>query len=772
MALISFLTTLRLLTDHNLTPDTQNMAKSLVIVESNAKIKTISKFLGKDYEVCSSVGHVKDLPKQRLGVDVDAQFEPEYITIRGKGKLLTQIRKSALTVDNIFIATDPDREGEAIAHHLAEEIKVKNAKIHRVMFNEITEKAVKNALANPTKIDENKVSAQKARRVVDRLVGYQVSPILWRTVYRGLSAGRVQSVALRLICDREDEIEAFESTEYWSVTAEVQGERTSPFLARLVKIDDRTIELSNQGITDEVCSDIKKQEFKVADIKKKKVTRNPGPPFTTSTMQQAVAGRLGYTSKRIMMIAQKLYEGIELGEEGSVGLITYMRTDSTRISDEALQAAREYIMVSYGSDYLPAKARRFKVKAGAQDAHEAIRPTSLKYEPKKVRRYLSAEQFKLYEIIWNRFVASQMEAAELAQTAIEIKAGPQFLFRTSGSVVTFRGFMQVYEEEKEDKTQEQDMKVPTDIKVGEILKLLKLDPQQHFTKPPARFSESSLIKELDRLSIGRPSTYATIISTVLARKYVEKEQRQLKPVELGRTVNRILVQNFGSLFNVQFTANMEADLDEIETGKKDFVDVAKKFYAPFLEALETANSRKSEIKDSLQEQTTEKCGECGKELIIRWGRNGKFMACSGYPDCKYTKPLEAPELVEEQCDNCGQAMQVKHGRFGRFLACSGYPECKGTKPLSVGVDCPQEDCSGFLVEKTSKRGKVFYGCGNYPKCKFATWNQPVNKECPTCDSKYLELRSNQSRGEFYYCPSCKSQIAKEEKETYREGAYG
>jgi len=743
------------------------MAKSLVIVESNAKIKTIGKFLGKNYQVLSSVGHVKDLPKQRLGVDVDDNFKPEYITIRGKGKVLSQLRKSAITAETVFIATDPDREGEAIASHLAEEMKVKKDKIFRVMFNEITEKAVKNALANPTKINENKVAAQKARRVVDRLVGYQVSPILWRTIYRGLSAGRVQSIALRLISEREEEIENFSPQEYWSVTAELQGEKTQPFLSKLHKIDNKTTELADEKTTNQTLTDLRKQSFKVLEIKKRKVTRNPGPAFTTSTMQQAAAGRLGYTSKKIMMIAQQLYEGVEIGDEGSVGLISYMRTDSTRISDEALLAVREYIMVSYGKDYLPASPRKFKVKSGAQDAHEAVRPTSLKREPRQIKRYLTSEQFKLYELIWNRFVASQMESVKIEQTTINISAGDMYLFRTSGSSILFRGFLQIYEENKEENGngKDDDMRIPRNLNVGDILNLLNLTPQQHFTKPAPRFSESSLIKELDALGIGRPSTYTVIISTILARKYVEKLQRQLIPTELGRTVNQILVQNFSNIFNVEFTALMEKELDEIESGKKEFLEVTTNFYTPFKKDLDEVSQKQHEIKNSLQEETKETCPKCGKDLIIRWGRNGKFMACSGYPECKHTKPLEEPEEVEDKCDKCGKQMVIKHGRFGRFMACSGYPECKNTQPISVGVHCPTDGCSGNLVEKRSRRGKTFYGCSNYPNCKFASWNKPVNIPCSTCQSPYLERRSNQSKGDFLYCPACKSDLPAEEKET-------
>lgn len=745
------------------------MAKSLIIVESVAKTKTISKFLGPDFEVHSSVGHVKDLPKQRLGVDIDDDFEPEYITIRGKGKVLQQLRRSAATAENVYLATDPDREGEAIAYHLAEEMKVESRRVHRVLFNEITENAVKSALEHPTLIDLNKVEAQKARRVVDRLVGYQVSPILWRTVYRGLSAGRVQSVALRLICEREEEIEGFIPEEYWSIHARLQGRQTDPFLSKLVKIDNKTARIPDEEETRRLVSDLQTQTFVVADIKKKELTRNPGPPFTTSTMQQAASRQYGFSSKKIMAIAQQLYEGVEIGEEGSVGLITYMRTDSTRIADEALEAAREYILVNYGKEYLPGSARRFKVKKSAQDAHEAIRPTSMKREPKRIRRYLTTEQFKLYELIWNRFVASQMSPAKLEQTTIEITAGDRYLFRTTGTVVLFRGFLQVYEEVKEDesdKEEDEDTPIPTNLSVGETLTLLDLLPKQHFTKPPPRYTESSLIKELDALGIGRPSTYSIIISTILARKYIEKIQRQLAPTELGRTVNRILVQNFPSIFNVKFTALMEENLDKVESGEKGFVQVARDFYAPFSRALQDVHARKEAIKDSLQEDTEESCPKCGAALIIRWGRNGKFMACSNYPDCKFTKPVEEVEEVDEYCEKCGRRMAVKYGRFGRFLACSGYPECKNTQPFSIGMACPKEDCDGVVVEKRSRRGRTFYGCSRYPNCKFAAWNRPVGVPCPDCQNPYVEERSMQSKGTHLYCPACKSEHPIELKESY------
>ncbi len=746
------------------------MGKSLVIVESEAKTKTISKFLGKNYTVRSSVGHVKDLPKQRLGVDVENNFEPEYITIRGKGKLLNELRKAAVTSESVYIATDPDREGEAIAAHLAEEIRDKNANIKRVMFNEITERAVKNALKSPTDINLSKVDAQKARRVVDRLVGYKVSPILWKTIYKGLSAGRVQSVALRLIVEREAEIDSFTPEEYWSIKAHLEGEKGGRFWANLIKVGKKKTEIRNEEAAKDLIAQIGDQEFRIKEIRKKPIRRQPSPPFTTSTMQQEAARRLGYTAKRIMLIAQQLYEGVELGPEGSVGLITYMRTDSTRIAGEALQEVREMIMRDYGSEYLPKSPRLFKVKSSAQDAHEAIRPTSMDRSPKKIRRYLTDEQFKLYELIWNRFVACQMEAARVEQTTIDITAGKNFLFRATGSVIQFRGFLQVYEESREESETRDDEsdnpKLPDNLSEKELLKLLELLPRQHFTKPPARFTESSLVKELDALGIGRPSTYATIISTLLNRKYVEKQKRQLVPTELGKTVSTILVNNFPEIFNVKFTAYMEAELDKVESGEKDFFDVVQDFYSPFSSAVQSTEERKAAIKEDLLKDTDEKCPECGKALIIRWGRNGQFIACTGYPECRYTRPLEEKqeESTGEICDKCGKEMVVKNGRFGRFLACSGYPDCKNVRPFTVGVKCPEDGCDGDIVERKSRRGKVFYGCSNYPKCKFATWNRPVPQQCPSCGNPFLEERYSKAKGNYLACPKCKYQAELESED--------
>ena len=527
------------------------MSRSLVIVESVAKTRTINKILGKGYTVKASIGHIKDLPKERLGVDVDNGFEPEYIAIKGKGKTIQELRRLAAQSDVVFIATDPDREGEAIASHIAEEIQPKNKNIKRVLFNEITASAVKEAISHPISIDFDKVEAQKARRVMDRLVGYRISPILWKTIYRGLSAGRVQSVALRLICEREDQIEAFVSEEYWSIVANFQGQNTKPFSAKLVKIQNKNVKIENKSAAKIYADDIRKKEFTVDKISTKDVRRNPYPPFTTSTLQQDAARRFGFTANRIMSIAQQLYEGIELGDAGSVGLITYMRTDSTRVADEALKSAREFIATAYGQEYIPDKPRFFKKKAKIQDAHEAIRPTTMKFEPKKILKYLTRDQLKIYTLIWNRFLASQMAEAIFEQTVLDIKAD-EYLFRKSGSVAKFRGFLQVYEEAVDKApngdNEKTDEEFPKDLSIGEKLKLLDLINKQHFTIPPPQFNESTLIKELDNLGIGRPSTYAQIISTLLNRKYVDRVERKLQPAELGRTVSQLLVSNFPDIF--------------------------------------------------------------------------------------------------------------------------------------------------------------------------------------------------------------------------------
>ncbi|MDZ7373080.1 MAG: type I DNA topoisomerase [candidate division KSB1 bacterium] len=742
------------------------MKKSLVIVESVAKTKTINKFLGDRFRVMYSMGHVMDLPQRKLGVDLENGFEPHFVKIRKKEDIVKKLQQAAAESDVVYVATDPDREGEAIAWHLAQLLKRSNQNVKRILFNEITESAVKKAIENPLEIDQDKVEAQKARRVLDRLVGYQVSPILWSTLYRGLSAGRVQTVALRLICEREEEIEKFVPQEYWTITAELRDAEGEKFRSRLIRIDGKKAEIGNQIQAQAIIDDLKRQIFVVRRIEHKEVSRNPSPPFTTSTMQQEASKRLGFTAKRTMAVAQQLYEGVELGPEGSVGLITYMRTDSTRIAEEALRAVREYIASAYGTDYLPKEPRRFKVKAGAQDAHEAIRPTSMDREPRKIKKYLTPDQYKLYELIWNRFVASQMAAARFERVTIDIEAGekPLYLFRTTGSVVLFRGYLQVWEEirdaEEEGGEEAEEMAVPRRIREQEVLRLVDLVPEQHFTKPPARYSESSLVKELDTLGIGRPSTYALIISTLLDRRYVERSGRQLVPTQLGRLVNKILVEHFPDIFNVGFTARMEEQLDKIESGQENFLSVVKAFYGPFSQALQRMQNKADSLRASLTEDTSETCPVCGSALIIKWGRLGRFYACSRYPEeCSFTKAADE-DIVEngEVCDRCGRPMIVKVGRFGRFMACTGYPECKNTKPYSVGVPCPQQGCDGKLVEKRTRRGKLFYSCSNYPKCTFATWNKPVGIECPACGNPYLEERSSQQRGVYYVCPACKQEF--------------
>lgn len=737
------------------------MGKALVIVESEAKSKTINRFLGKDYVVKASIGHIKNLPKNRLGVDVDNGFEPEYITIRGRGKVLKELKRIAGVSDRIYIATDPDREGEAIAHHLSTEIQSSNSHISRVLFYEITRRAIQEAIDKPLDVDQKKVEAQIARRVMDRLVGYQVSPFLWKTLYRGLSAGRVQSVALRLLCERETEISEFVTREYWSIEADFETRQHERFGSKLIKISGRDAEIADESEAGKHVERLNGLEFVVSNVDEQTVRRNPYPPYTTSTLQQDGARRLNMTTKRIMAIAQQLYEGIDL-PEGRVGLITYMRTDSTRIAPSAVEQTRQYIADNYGLKYVPDKPRFFKNRKSAQDAHEAIRPTSLKRTPKSVASYLTPAQQKLYLLIWNRFVACQMASAKLKQTVIDLTAG-DYLFRSTGSIILFKGFMQIWEEMETEETKRPVM--PEKITKGESVRLLALYPRQHFTKPPARYNESSLVRELDRLGIGRPSTYALIISTLLDRHYVERENRSLKSTDLGMAVNHILVHQFPDIFNVDFTARMEEELDQIETGEKDRVQVVRDFYGSFMQDMNKAMEKKEAIRESLQDERDEQCPQCGSDLVVKWGRNGRFIACTGYPDCKYTRPLEKDAIeVDEVCEKCGASMAVKVGRYGRFLACSNYPECKHTQPFFLGIACPKKDCGGRLIERKSRRGKLFYGCSNYPACQFATWNRPVARNCPKCQYAVMEEKSTKARGRFLQCPQCKHIIQEEAPE--------
>ncbi len=747
------------------------MPKSLIIVESPAKANTLKKFLGKDFDVKASVGHIRDLPKKKLAVDVENNFEPEYITIQGKSKVIDELRKAAKKADTIFLAPDPDREGEAIAYHIEQLIKEQTkGVIYRVMFNEITKTAVRAAIENPQKIDVSLFEAQQARRILDRLVGYKISPLLWKKVQRGLSAGRVQSVALRLICEREREILAFKPEEYWSITTNLEGKEPPPFLAKLSKVDKKKVELKNEEDTNKVLADIKDAPFQIADIQKKERKRNPYPPFITSTLQQETSRKMRFSPKKTMAIAQMLYEGINLGKEGPVGLITYMRTDSTRVSDEAIKNVRDYISKNFGKEYLPAKPNVYKSKKSAQDAHEAIRPSYMDKPPASIKQYLSPDQMALYELVWNRFLSSQMAPARMDQTHVEIKAS-KHLFKTVGSIITFPGFMKVYieaEEEKENKDQEganadDKSAILPPLSVGEKLKVLEILPKQHFTQPPPRFTEAFLIKELEDKGIGRPSTYAAIIGVIKDREYVFSESRRLSPSELGFLVNDQLVENFPDILNVTFTANLETQLDLIEEGKVGWVDTLKAFYAPFQKDLEEAEVKMKDFKKEVT-PTDEICGKCNSPMVIKRGRFGRFMACSAYPECKNTmeistedgvdskgipKPQDQP--IEDKCPKCGAMMVIKSGRFGKFISCSRYPECKTTKPISIGVKCPEEGCAGDIIERKSRNGKLFFACNKYPDCKFASWNKPVAEACPQCESPYLVERTK--NGEIYSgCP--------------------
>ena len=788
------------------------MAKALVVVESPSKAKTINKYLGSDYKVLASVGHVKDLPKKGIGIDFENNFEPTYEVIPGKEKVIRELKSAAKDVDTIYVATDPDREGEAIGWHIKEELegRGKNRKtVRRVLFNEITKNAIRESFQHPTDIDENLVNAQQARRLLDRIVGYQVSPLLWDKVRRGLSAGRVQSVALRLVVEREREIQAFTPTEYWTITANLSAKLPPAFDARLFRIDDKTVKTTDFGQdikkseihikeekqAKELVEDIERQRFVVSSVTTKEKKRNPVPPFITSKLQQEASRKLRFPVKKTMQIAQRLYEGIELGAEGAVGLITYMRTDSTRVADSALGEVRELIGTQFGPDYLPEKAVYYRSKKDAQDAHEAIRPTSAVRTPDSVARFMSKDEHALYKLIWQRFVASQMMAALFDQTTIDINAGERYLFRATGSVIKFNGFLAVYEEgkdEKDEEDEEQAHKLPL-VEEGEQLALNKLMPDQHFTEPPPRYTESTLVKALEEKGIGRPSTYASIMTVIQDREYAERKEGRFFPTELGMIVNDLLVESFDDLFNVQYTARMEEELDEIEEGKMRWTQTLAEFYGKFTKDLEAAKRHMRDVKrqeiitdekcencgspmakkfgrygqflactnypdckttrdipkphDEAGEEThaeasEELCENCGRPMAMKRGRFGQFLACTGYPDCKTTRKIQkggkiaAPDLaLEELCPNCGKHMVVKQGRFGPFTACSNYPECKYIKQETTGVTCPED--GGEVVVKKGKGGRIFYGCSNYPKCKFALWDKPVLQPCPECGARFL-----------------------------------
>ncbi len=716
------------------------MLKGLIIVESPAKVKTLQKFLGEDYVIKASVGHVKDLPEGELGVDLKKDFQPHYLPISGKGKVIRELKKASKEVKNIYLGPDPDREGEAIAWHIAEEIGDADKNIYRVLFNEITKKAVLDALRHPGKLQASKYEAQQARRILDRLVGYQVSPILWEKVRRGLSAGRVQSVAVRIVCEREREIENFVSEEYWSLTATLKG-KGSPisFDARLAKWKGKKVKMANETEALAIQKTLEAVPYSVSKIAQQEKQRHPFPPFITSRLQQEAYRKLSFYAQKTMRVAQKLYEGVDLGEIGSVGLITYMRTDSVRVSAEAIQQVREWIKVRFGDSYLPDKPNIYKSRRNAQEAHEAIRPTSIDLDPDKVKAYLDKDQRALYKLIWDRSVSSQMSSAVFLQTTIEVKADDA-LFTATGTVPIFQGFMALYVEGEDNQENGNGEKKFPLLSEGEILELLGLTPKQHFTQPPYRFSEATLIKELEEKGIGRPSTYATILTTIKEKGYVRLEKGKFFPTELGCMVNDLLVVNFPDIFDIEFTAQMEENLDQIEEGQKDWVDTLKEFYTPFEKDLEMAKVSMRDVKREMI-PTDAICERCGSKMVKRWGKRGYFLACSSYPKCRYTREIEGngenQVETETRCEKCGNPMVIKNGKFGRFLACSNYPSCKFTRSLDMGVPCPQEGCGGAMVERRTRKGRTFYSCTNYPTCTYALWDKPIPEKCPQCGFPFL-----------------------------------
>jgi DNA topoisomerase-1 len=798
------------------------MAKALVVVESPAKAKTINKYLGRDFKVIASMGHVRDLPKSKLGVDVEGGFEPEYVVLPDRQKVIKELKDAAKGAEHVYVATDPDREGEAIGWHLVEELgKADRKKVQRLMFNEITKKAILEAVKHPVEIDMRMVDAQQARRVLDRLVGYKISPILWDKVRRGLSAGRVQSVALKLICDRERDIEAFVPEEYWHVTARLAGPEAPEFDARLVKKGDSAARVGNEAEAKRVLADLQASAFVVSSVQMKERRKNPVPPFITSKLQQASR----FPVKRTMMVAQQLYEGIQLpDEEAPVGLITYMRTDSVRVSDQALEDVREHVREQFGPDFVPEQANRYKIKSSAQDAHEAIRPTSMRLHPDVVRAHLTPDQFYLYRLIWNRFVASQMTPATFDDTTVDITAG-DYLFRAKGSVPKFAGWLAVYgqgtgEAEESERTErpaaapaavqadaddEPSTGVLPVLTAGQALTVREIRPDQKFTQPPARFNEGSLVKALEENGIGRPSTYASIIGVLQARDYVTKLEGRFRPTILGRRlVDKLLHPAFDDILDIEYTARMEDQLDQIEKGNADYKDTLAAFYGKFEKDLLRAerempsfkegqptgqkcdkcgdgemvekagkfgiflacsrypdcdNTRELEPAESSTEELEEACENCGKPMVAKRGRFGMFLACTGYPDCKTTRKIIATkqgvaaakpdQVLDELCPNCGKNLVLKQGRFGEFTACTGYPTCKYIKHKTTGVLCPKDQ--GDIVERKSRRGKVFYGCVNYPKCDFTLWNRPIAEPCPKCGAAFLTEKVTKRHGRQLIC---------------------
>jgi len=735
------------------------MNKDLIIVESPAKVKTIKKFLGKDYLVEASVGHIRDLPKKTLGVKEDEDFQPEYEIIYGKKKVVTRLQQSAKKAGRIFLAPDPDREGEAIAWHIAELIKKQNTNISRIQFNEITSGAVKGALEHPRELNENLFNAQQARRILDRLVGYKISPLLWSKVKRGLSAGRVQSVALRMIIERERERQDFTPEEYWVFRALLSNQAGEGFESGLWKIDNKKAHVGSEKQALSLEKTLNESSFRVSEVEEKERKRDPRPPFITSTLQQEASNRMGFSAKRTMSVAQRLYEGVDLGEKGTTALITYMRTDSVRVSKDSQTSARKWIISNLGKDYYPPKTRFFKTKGSAQDAHEAIRPVDPSITPGDVSAYLPRDQYMMYKLVWERFMASQMAAARFWDTTVTVSAA-NTLWRSKGERLIFDGFLKI----SSGSGSKDDISLPK-LVAGEQINLEKLSREQKFTQPPARFSEASLVKKLEELGIGRPSTYAAIISTLIDREYVTLEEKNFLPTELGSEVCDLLVRHFPTLLDVKFTAQMEDSLDTVAEGKKDWVELLRHFTGEFYPTLEKAKKEMATVKAG--KETDIKCEKCESTMLIRFGRNGAFLACSKYPDCKSTsnftrnedgriKLVEAEPVIREKvgvCPECKGDLVMKKARTGsRFIACDNYPKCKYTKPLSTNISCPVENCEGEIVEKGSRRGKVFYGCDQYPKCDYAVWNYPVDEQCPQCKSKILVRKSTKTRGEHVACP--------------------
>ena len=764
---------------------------NLVIVESPAKAKTIKKYLGKDFEVLASYGHVRDLVPKEGAVDPEHDFQMKYQPIERNDKHVKAISSKLKNADALYLATDPDREGEAISWHLYELLKnrkyLKGKPVHRVVFNEITKKAVQDAIAHPRELSMDLVNAQQARRALDYLVGFNLSPLLWKKIRRGLSAGRVQSPALRMIVEREEEIEAFRSREYWTVEADLKKEGAE-FKAKLTqyggdKVEQFTITEEKQAReVEKTLLEKAGGKLDVIKVTKKQRRRNPAAPFTTSTLQQEAARKLGFTTNRTMRVAQQLYEGVDIGN-GAVGLITYMRTDSVTLANEAVDEIRAYIGEKYGKDQVPDKPRVFKTKSkNAQEAHEAIRPTSILYHPKDIAKYLSKEQAKLYELIWKRTLASQMVHATLHTVAADLAAGEGNIFRANGSTIVNPGFMAVYQEGQDDnKAKDSDEKMLPPLKEGEQVDLLAIRPEQHFTEPPPRYSEASLVKALEEHGIGRPSTYASIISTLQDREYVELEKKRFHPTDVGRVVNKFLTNYFTQYVDYDFTAKLEDELDAVARGEEDWIPLLKKFWKPFKERIDHTqeNVQRSDV---TQEKMDENCPKCGSPLSIRLGRHGRFIGCTNYPDCDYTRDLNAdkaeaeqPQEVGRDCPECGSPLIFKRGRYGKFIGCSGYPKCRYIEPLEkpkdTGVPCPK--CNkGTLMQRKSRRGKIFYSCSTYPKCDYAIWNEPVNEPCPKCGWPVLTIKTTKRRGTEKVCPQPDCDFAEpyEDKEAAQEAA--